>query len=420
MEFKYISDPEIKRLLEKNQKENKNKSDQLEGKETKTNQKVEVNSFIKRKKEPIKNNRLDSLKSKKVLRKKIKVKAPSTKNLSLVTKQLSAMLKTGLPLLEALNIISESCEDKTLKSVFKDASISISRGSTFYSVLEKYPSVFDEMYLALVSAGETAGLLPKVLDREANLLESLAKIKGEIKSALAYPVAILLLTLIVVFGMLIFVIPVFQEMYANSGSELPGITQFLINISELLRDKNQILRLLPIIVSLIFLSIKYAKTKSFKKNLDVLLLKLPILRNLITKSSLANFSRTLSALNSAGVPILEALNISKRTLGNYVFKNIIEKMNNEIQSGQPIYRVLAKESVIPIMFTSMFRIGEETGELSQMIGKLADFYEEELTSTVKSLTSIIEPLMIVFVAVIVAIILIAMYLPMFGMMNTVG
>ena len=420
MEFKYISDPEIKRLLEKNQKENKNKSDQLEGKETKTNQKVEVNSLIKRKKEPIKNNRLDSLKSKKVLRKKIKVKAPSTKNLSLVTKQLSAMLKTGLPLLEALNIISESCEDKTLKSVFKDASISISRGSTFYSVLEKYPSVFDEMYLALVSAGETAGLLPKVLDREANLLESLAKIKGEIKSALAYPVAILLLTLIVVFGMLIFVIPVFQEMYANSGSELPGITQLLINTSELLRNKNQILRLLPIIVSLVLLIIKYSKTKSFKKNLDILLLKLPIVRNLITKSSLANFSRTLSALNSAGVPILEALNISKRTLGNYVFKNIIEKMNNEIQSGQPIYRVLAKESVIPIMFTSMFRIGEETGELSQMIEKLADFYEEELSSTVKSLTSIIEPLMIVFVAVIVAIILIAMYLPMFGMMNTVG
>ena len=420
MEFKYISDPEIKRLLEKNQKEIKHKSDELEEKETKINQKVEVNSLIKRKKEPIKNNRLDSLKAKKVLRKKIKVKAPSTKNLSLVTKQLSAMLKTGLPLLEALNIISESCEDKTLKSVFKDASISISRGSTFYSVLEKYPSVFDEMYLALVSAGETAGLLPKVLDREANLLESLAKIKGEIKSALAYPVAILLLTLIVVFGMLIFVIPVFQEMYANSGSELPGITQLLINISELLRNKNQILRLLPIIVSVIFLSIKYSKTKSFKKNLDILLLKLPIVRNLITKSSLANFSRTLSALNSAGVPILEALNISKRTLGNYVFKNIIEKMNNEIQSGQPIYRVLAKESVIPIMFTSMFRIGEETGELSQMIEKLADFYEEELSSTVKALTSIIEPLMIVFVAVIVAIILIAMYLPMFGMMNTVG
>ena len=322
--------------------------------------------------------------------------------------------------MEALNIISESSEDKTLRIVFKDASQSISRGSTFYSVLEKYPSVFDEMYLALVSAGETAGLLPKVLERESQLLESLSKIKGQIKSALAYPLAIFFLTIIVLFGMLIFVIPVFQEMYANSGSELPAITQILINISEFLRNTEQLTRFLPILIAILFIGFRYLRTKSFKKNLDIILLKLPLFKEIITKSSLANFSRTLSALNNAGIPILEALNISKRTLGNYVFKNIIERMNNEIQSGQPIYKVLASESNIPIMFTSMFRIGEETGELSQMIDKLADFYEEELASTIKSLTSIIEPLMIVFVAGIVATILIAMYLPMFGMMNTVG
>ena len=276
------------------------------------------------------------------------------------------------------------------------------------------------MYLALVSAGETAGLLPKVLERESLLLESLSKIKGQIKSALAYPLAIFFLTIIVLFGMLIFVIPVFQEMYANSGSNLPAITQILINISEFLRNTEQLTRFLPILIAILFIGFRYLRTKSFKKNLDIILLKLPLFKEIITKSSLANFSRTLSALNNAGIPILEALNISKRTLGNYVFKNIIERMNNEIQSGQPIYKVLASESNIPIMFTSMFRIGEETGELSQMIDKLADFYEEELASTIKSLTSIIEPLMIVFVAGIVATILIAMYLPMFGMMNTVG
>ena len=418
MEFKYISDPEIKKVLEDNKRKNNQNLENENLNQISINRKAE-NIFLKKKKESPRNNRLDSLKVKKVL-KKIKVKSPSTKNLALITKQLAAMLKTGLPLLDALNIISESSEDKTLKIVFKDASLSISRGSTFYSVLEKYPNVFDEMYLALVAAGETAGLLPKVLERESLLLESLAKIKGQIKSALAYPLAIFVLTILVVFGMLIFVIPVFQEMYANSGSDLPGITQLLINISETLRNKDQLIRLIPIIGSVFFIGIRYAKTKSFKKKLDILLLKLPIIKEIITKSSLANFSRTLSALNNAGVPILEALNISKRTLGNYVFKNIIEKMNNEIQSGQPIYKVLAQEKIIPIMFTSMFRIGEETGELSQMIDKLADFYEEELSSTVKSLTSIIEPLMIVFVAGIVAVILIAMYLPMFGMMNTVG
>ena len=418
MEFKYISDPEIKRIFENKERKIED-SDNVNSSEININQETE-NILLKKKNDSSRNFRLDSLKVKKVLRKKIKVKSPSTKNLALVTKQLAAMLKTGLPLLDALNIISESSEDKTLKIVFKDALVSISRGSTFYSVLEKYPNVFDEMYLALISAGETAGLLPKVLERESLLLESLSKIKGQIKSALAYPLAIFVLTILVVIGMLVFVIPVFQEMYANSGSDLPGITQLLINISETIRNKEKIIRLIPILGSIFFIGIRYSKTKSFKKNLDSFLLKLPILKEIITKSSLANFSRTLSALINAGVPIIEALNISKRTLGNYVFKNIIDKMNSEIQSGQPIYKVLAEEKIIPIMFTSMFRIGEETGELSQMIDKLADFYEEELSSTIKSLTSIIEPLMIVFVASIVAVILIAMYLPMFGMMNTVG
>ena len=163
------------------------------------------------------------------------------------------------------------------------------------------------------------------------------------------------------------------------------------------------------------------KTNKFINWKDSLLLKLPITKDLVTKSCLANFSRTLSSLNSAGVPILEALMVSKRTLGNRVFQRIADKMNTEIQAGQPIYKVLALEvKVIPIMFTSMFRIGEETGELSEMVDKLADFYEDEVSTSVKSLTSILEPLMIVFVAIVVAFILVAMYLPMFNMMSTVG
>ena len=163
------------------------------------------------------------------------------------------------------------------------------------------------------------------------------------------------------------------------------------------------------------------KTNKFINWKDSMLLKLPITKDLVTKSCLANFSRTLSSLNSAGVPILEALMISKRTLGNRVFQRIADKMNTEIQAGQPIYKVLALEvKVIPIMFTSMFRIGEETGELSEMVDKLADFYEDEVSTSVKSLTSVLEPLMIVFVAIVVAFILVAMYLPMFNMMSTVG
>ena len=266
------------------------------------------------------------------------------------------MVRTGLPLLEALNILSESSSDQTLKSVFKEASIGISRGATFFDMLSKHPEIFDDMYLALVSAGETAGLLPEVLDREAKLLESLSKIKGQIQSALTYPIAIFTLTIIVVIIMLL-VIPVFTEMYATSGTKLPGITQALVNASNLIKDPSFILKAIPIaIISFIFLK-KQIKTNRFINWKDSMLLKLPITKDLVTKSCLANFSRTLSSLNSAGVPILEALMISKKNLGNRVFQRIADRMNKEIQAGQPIYKVLALEvGVIPIMFTSMFRI----------------------------------------------------------------
>ncbi len=352
-------------------------------------------------------------------KKYLKLKAPPTKDLAVTTKQLSAMIRTGLPLLEALNLISESTENRSLKFVFKETSIGISRGSTLVENLEKYPSIFSDMYLALVSAGETAGLLPEVLEREAELLESLAKVKSQIKSALAYPIAIFLITVIVVILMLLFVIPIFVEIYEGSGANLPALTKFLVDSSNLMRKGEFYLFGLPSLVFFYIVIKKETKKYSFKLWRDRLLLKLPITKDLITKYCLANFARTLSALSTAGVPILEALQISKRTLSNIVFKQVVDRMYNQIRSGSQFHTVLIEEKVIPIMFTSMFRIGEETGELSQMVTKLADFYEDEVSNTVKALTSILEPLLIVFVATIVAVILVAMYLPMFNMMNNV-
>jgi len=287
-------------------------------------------------------------------------------------------------------------------------------------MLEKYPEVFNEMYRALVNAGETAGLLPDTLDRQAQLLESLAKIKGQIKSAMAYPIAIATLTLVVVFIMMIFVIPIFVDIYDQSGAVLPGITQMLVDFSNQLKSIEFYFKAIPTGFAIYWLYL-YLSNKSYVLWwYDKTLLKLPLTKDLVTKSCLANFSRTLSSLNSAGVPILESLAIAKKTLSNRVFARIIEKVYIDIQTGNPIYRVLSQESFIPVMFSSMFRIGEETGELSQMITKLADFYEDEVTASVKSLTSIMEPLMIIFVAVFVGVILIAMYLPMFSMMSTVG
>ena len=349
-----------------------------------------------------------------------RLKSPPMKDLAVATKQLSSMIRTGLPLLESLNIISDTSENTTISYVFKEIGSGISKGATMSEMLDKYPEVFNEMYRALVSAGETAGLLPSTLDRQAKLLESLAKIKGQIKSALSYPIAIAVLTLIIVIIMMLFVIPIFVDIYEQADAQLPGITQILINISDQLRSINFYYKAIPSGIGVYFIFKFFSSRSAVLWWYDRLLLQLPITKDLVTKSCLANFSRTLSSLNTAGVPILESLTIAKKTLSNRIFSRIIEKAYIDIQAGNPIHKALDKESVIPVMFTSMFRIGEETGELSQMVTKLADFYEDEVSTSVKSLTSIMEPLMIIFVAVFVGIILIAMYLPMFSMMSTVG
>jgi len=349
-----------------------------------------------------------------------RVKSPPVKDLAVATKQLSSMIRTGLPLLDALKIISDTTENTSIKYVFNEIAIGISKGATISEMLDKYPEVFNEMYRALVNAGETAGMLPDTLDRQAKLLESLAKIKGQIQSAMAYPIAIATLTLVVVFIMMIFVIPIFVDIYDQSGADLPGITQMLVNLSNQLKSIEFYFKAIPSGFMFYWLYLYLSNRSYILWWYDKTLLKLPLTKDLVTKSCLANFARTLSSLNSAGVPILESLLIAKKTLSNRVFSRIIEKVYRDIQTGNPIYRVLSQEQLIPVMFSSMFRIGEETGELSQMITKLADFYEDEVTETVKALTSIMEPLMIVFVAVFVGVILIAMYLPMFSMMETVG
>ncbi len=349
-----------------------------------------------------------------------RLKPPPIKDLAVATKQLASMIRTGLPLLEALKIISETNENTSIQYSFREIALGISKGLTMSEMLDKYPEVFNDMYRALVSAGETAGLLPETLDRQAKLLESLAKIKGQIQSAMAYPIAIATLTIVVVFIMMLFVIPIFVDIYDQSGANLPFITQLLVDISNQLKSLPFYFKAVPTGFAVYCLYRYVSNRPSVLWWYDKTLLTLPLTKDLVTKSCLANFSRTLSSLNSAGVPILEALTIAKRTISNRIFSRIIEKVHIDIQSGNPIHKALDQEQVIPVMFASMFRIGEETGELSEMISKLADFYEDEVSASVKALTSIMEPLMIIFVAVFVGVILIAMYLPMFSMMQTVG
>ena len=349
-----------------------------------------------------------------------KIKKPPTKSLAIATKQLASMINTGLPIVEALRLVAETSDNRSIEYSFNDIASGLSKGNTIVEMLGVYPQIFDQMYIALADAGEQAGLLAEVLDREAKLLETLAKLKAQIKSALTYPIAISVLVVVVILIMLIFVIPIFSEMYESSGADLPALTQLLVDISNWLKEGPNILILLASALLMTFVFRNVFSNKKVQELIDKLILKVPVAGDLVVKSNLANFSRTLSSLSTAGVPLLEALRISRQTLGNSVFRVIIDKMYRSIELGEPIYLSLSSEPQIPKMFSSMFRIGEQTGELSAMVDKLADFYEDEVSTTVKSLTSILEPMMIVIVAGVVAVILVAMYLPMFNMMSTVS
>jgi len=348
-----------------------------------------------------------------------KLKTPPTKSLAIATKQLASMVRTGLPIVEALNLVAETSDHKSIREALRDVADGIGRGNTVVEMLERHPLVFDEMYIALADAGEQAGLLAEVLEREASLLETLAKLKGQIKSAMTYPIAISLLVVIVVVIMLLFVIPIFADIYKSSGAALPALTQILIDASSWLKNAGNIMILGGSLVA-IYWGLGHAmKKESVIRAVDKVTLSLPVVGDLTTKSNLANFARTLASLSTAGVPLLEAILIARRTLGNTVYRDIMGEMYQSIRVGDPIYKSLTDNERVPKMFSAMFRIGEQTGELSGMIDKLADFYEEEVSTAVKSLTSILEPMMIVVVAGVVAVILVAMYLPMFNMMSTV-
>ena len=325
-----------------------------------------------------------------------------------------------MPIIESLVLVADTLDDKNLAFVFKEISTGISRGQSITEMLLAFPKVFDDMYVALVDAGEQGGLLSEVLIRESKLLESLSKLKGQVLGALAYPIAIFVLVIIVVIVMLTFVMPVFVDMYSQSGTELPAITQMMVDASAWIRSPINIIILVASVIML-YLFVNYLLTvPRVISAKDKFLLRLPVVGDLITKNSLASFSRTLSSLTTAGVPLLESIAISKKTMSNVVFSGVVDRLYYGVQIGKSSNEILSGEPSIPKMFTAMFRIGEETGELGEMVDKLADFYEDEVTAAVKALTSVLEPLMIVIVAGVVALMLVAMYLPMFNMMNTVS
>lgn len=345
------------------------------------------------------------------------------KDKAVFSRQLAVMVNAGVPIVRALGILSEQATNPKLKKAVVALSEDVQQGSPMSESMRKFPKVFDRLYIAMIQAGEIGGVLDEVLNRLSKLLEDNARLQNQIKSALTYPLVVGGFAVLVFLGLTIFLIPIFADIFASlDGISLPLLTVVLLQISKFLRTPIYIALLIGIIIGIYFATSQYYRTPVGRRNLDGVMLQLPLFGDLIQKNSVARFSRTFGALTRAGVPILTALEIVRDTAGNQVIADSVDRARVEVQSGGMISAALSegKKTTFPPMALQMMMIGEETGELDAMLMKVADFYEDEVEQAVKALTSIIEPIMIVVVGGMVAIILLAMYLPMFKVFDGLG
>jgi type IV pilus assembly protein PilC len=296
----------------------------------------------------------------------------------------------------------------------------VQQGVSLSEAMRSHPEAFDELYVAMIQAGEMGGVLDEVLNRLSKLLEDSARLNNQIKSALAYPVVVTLIAVAIFFGMVIFLIPIFDGIFKQLGGELPAFTQMLVNLSQFLRNPAYLLPTIIVMIGSVFGLRQYYKTRAGRETIDRISLKVPLFGDLIQKTAVARFCRTFGSLSRSGVPILSALEIVRDTAGNQIIANAVDEARREIQGGGMLSLALQKEKVFPVLATQMINVGEETGELDKMLMKVADFYEDEVEQAVKAMTSVIEPLMIVVLGGMVGSILVAMYLPMFKVFDLVG
>jgi len=342
------------------------------------------------------------------------------KDLVVFTRQFGTMINAGLPLVQCLEILSTQSENKVLRETISDVKGHVEAGSTFSDSLRRHPKVFDDLYVNMVHAGEVGGLLDTILTRLAKHIEKAMKLKARIKSAMVYPSAILGVAGIVITVLMVWVIPIFEKMFKEmSGGKmgLPGPTQLVIDISNAFQSYWYVLG--GILAGCVVALKKYYATPNGRMAIDKLLLKTPIFGDLIRKASVAKFTRTLGTLLSSGVPLLDGLTICAKTSGNKVIEEALINARVSISGGKTIADPLAQSQVFPKMVTHMIAVGESTGALDAMLGKIADFYEDEVDQAVASLTSLLEPVMMVFLGVIIGFIVIAMYLPIFTMASAI-
>ncbi|MFH1380358.1 MAG: type II secretion system F family protein [bacterium] len=338
-----------------------------------------------------------------------------SKDLVLFSRQLSTLVSAGVPIVQGLSILIEQVEDKTFKNIVEKIQEDIESGQSIADALKKHPNAFTELYVSMIRAGELGGILDVILERLSAYLEAAETLKGKVKSAMIYPAVVAIIASVVTLFLLTMVIPTFKEIFESFGAELPIITQFLIDLSDFLREKIIWVILFPI--ALFFAFKKFKKTEYGTRKVDELSLKIPMFGLLLKKVAIAKFSRTFGTLIKSGVPILQALDTVAKTSGNKVIEEAILKAREAIREGERIADPLRKSSIFPPMVIQMIAVGEETGNLDTMLSKIADFYDQEVDVAVKGLTSMIEPIIIVVMGVIIGSIVIAMFMPMFELGN---
>ena len=341
-----------------------------------------------------------------------------SRDIVVFTRQLATMIDAGLPIVQCLDVLSQQSPNKKLRNVIRDLKEQVESGSTFTDALRKHPKLFDDLYVNMCAAGEVGGILDNILNRLATYQEKAMRLISKIKGAMIYPVTIITVAVGVTAVLLIFVIPVFAELFGSFGQALPAPTQFVINLSNFTIAYAKYLAAI-LIAAAVFCRQMY-KTEAGRLAFDNLFLQLPVFGDLIRKSSVARFTRTLSTLVTSGVPILDALAITARTSGNKVVERAILQTRVSISEGRTIAEPLQQSKVFPPMVCQMISVGETTGALDAMLSKIADFYEEEVDNAVANLTALMEPLVILFLGIIIGGLVISMYLPIFKLGSVIG
>ena len=343
---------------------------------------------------------------------------PGIRDKAVFASKLAALVDAGVPIVRSIELMAKQQKLPLFKRALEAITLDVNQGVALGPAMRRWPQVFDKLSIAMVDAGEAGGVLDESLRRLAKLLEDNAKLQNQIKGALGYPVTVLTIALLVFLGMTIFIIPTFAGIFDDLGAELPLFTQLMVDLSKLLRSPFALV-LVGMLAAAVVLFSRFYATPIGRRRVDALVLKIPLFGDLIQKTATAQFCRTFSSLTRAGVPILMALEIVREITGNSIISDAINQSRDDVTQGIPLSLALASKKVFPEMAIGMLAIGEETGELDAMLAKVADFYEDEVAATVKAITAMLEPAMIVIVGGIVGSILLAMYLPMFSIFDQI-